>query len=195
MTTLILRRQRRIGPTFKFDATLSEVPTFRASVTANPVELGANVNDHVIQEPTSYTITGFISNDTLTIFGNLINTFAVLSGQSTRVDNAIQELIDIKEAGDPIQVVAGKRVLNNMILTSIRIPEDTTTVNAAQCELELEEVILVNTETVVNDPDDKLEGQTRTSGSSVQSEGRKIPTQEKDESILLKMSKKVGFSE
>ena len=93
------------------DATLSENHDYTNKVTSFPVETGADITDHIVQEPERLTIEGFVTNTPVSLLGNLGSNYVttlragitqdeslVLAGQ--RVENALTRLLEL--AGYPV---------------------------------------------------------------------------------------------
>ena len=106
------RRQGRIGA-IALDATISETHSATSQVTTQPVEEGANISDHIINDPLEVEITGFITNS------------PVLTSSTNFRDAAqaaFDELFFIREQKQLVVVVTYYKVYDNMAITSINIP-------------------------------------------------------------------------
>ena len=55
----------------QLDIIIEEGASSSARVTKNPVENGADINDHIIIEPMKFTISGVVSNVSTTLVGQL----------------------------------------------------------------------------------------------------------------------------
>ena len=62
----------RIG-NIDLDATISDGHQYSNRVTKFPIESGANISDHVIQDPEVVTIKGFVTNAPVKLFGGIGN--------------------------------------------------------------------------------------------------------------------------
>lgn len=132
-----------------FDAVLED--TLEASVTLSdyPIEVGARSNDHRIKNPTTWAITGAISNNPLKIsatdFTGLLSEVSDDSGviaatagymagwlkgdDETRSSDALATLLKIMYEGEPFDVDAGDIQLSGMVIESIRRTKDATNEN------------------------------------------------------------------
>lgn len=127
LRSALSRKKNAIG-SLTIEATLSENHEARSQVTQQPVELGSNISDHIINEPDRVSITGFISNT------------PVAGGFSNRAQDAFEALYAIRDAKELVTVVTGYRVYNNMAISSISIPRDQFTGESIRFTVELIEV-------------------------------------------------------
>lgn len=114
-----------IGPV-PLACTISEKHTSEIEITQNPIESGANVNDH------AYLVPKKVSLD---IAGNAaaITYNALVAFQKSRV---------------PFYLVTGLTVYPNMLIKSINAERDKTYSNVLRAQVDLQEVIIVSTATV-----------------------------------------------
>jgi hypothetical protein len=135
--------------TISFDAVIED--TLEASVTLSdyPIEVGSISNDHRIKNPVTWTMTGAISNNPLSVsvtdFTGLLSEVSDSSGalsatagymagwlkgdEETRNSEALQTLLKLMYEGDPFTVDAGDIILPNMVITSIRRTKDASNEN------------------------------------------------------------------
>lgn len=132
-----------------FDAIIED--TLEASVTLSdyPIEVGSRSNDHRIKNPTTWVITGAISNNPLKIsatdFTGALSEITDNSGvvslsaglmagwlsgdEETRTSDALNALLRLMYEGDPFDVDAGDIQLSNMVIESIRRTKDASNEN------------------------------------------------------------------
>lgn len=96
----------------ELDAALDENHEWSAEATGNPVEEGAPVTDHVIEQSDKLTIKGFVSDTPL------VGSIPQIS-RSLEVFDLLYELIKIKE---PMTVYTQYRIYDDMVLTNVSIP-------------------------------------------------------------------------
>ncbi len=110
VVTLLQRRpQRLLGPSpeeggLLIDAVLEEAIALEADYTTHPIEIGAEITDHVIPKPGVYTLTGVVSDHPLKWFTTSyqhgdsrirhLSAYAIL-----RDLFATQQLFDIEQTG------------------------------------------------------------------------------------------------
>jgi hypothetical protein len=107
-------RKNAIG-SLTIEATISENHRASSQVTKQTIEDGSSVSDHIINDPETVTIEGFISNTPIS------------GGFQNNAQNAFDELYRIRENKQLITVVTGYRVYNNMAITNINVPRDRST--------------------------------------------------------------------
>lgn len=146
LTSLLFKRTlSKLGTSslgfVEFDVATDIQHSYSAEVTSHPVESGADVSDNVLQKPTELTISGVISN-----------TPVVFAGASTiddgRAKTALENLLDLKDQGQPIDVVTPLREYTNMVITGITAPQNARVGDAVECTVTLKEVVTVASRTV-----------------------------------------------
>lgn len=123
------------------DVVISESASSTVKVTNNPVENGADINDHIIIEPMKFSLTGIVSNaitNTLASFGNL-------AGDLTRSQSAWQDLLALEKAGEPFTLVQGLASYDNVVITNLSESQDKDTSGGLHFTASLTELILVGT--------------------------------------------------
>ena len=109
---LLIRTNRDIGG-IVLDAVISETTTSNVRVTRNPVELGADINDHAIIEPKEYSLEAVVSDSPLfgVGSGDLVTTSGFFGSSSddsrTRSQAAFDALIALQESREPISIQTG----------------------------------------------------------------------------------------
>lgn len=97
-----------------FDAVLSAEHKSSATVTSHPVQYGAQVTDHAINEPDEVMLSIGMS-DVMTV------------AETDHSINAFRRLKQIKEKREPVTLVTRMGRYENMIITSLSVPDDYTT--------------------------------------------------------------------
>lgn len=133
---LIFVMQRNIGG-FVADVTLEEVGVDELEVTDHPVEQGADITDHSFKRPAHLTVRAGWSNS---------------SPQALGDPNYVQSIYDsflaMQANRQPIEVVTGKRIYENMLINRLQITTDEKTEHSLAMVCEMREIILVATQTV-----------------------------------------------
>jgi hypothetical protein len=140
------------------DVSLSEDHVSTCEVTENPVEIGADVTDHVQEKPDTLTIEGLVSDTPIRLLGN---TFGVSDNRARKTYDILRE---IKSAKKPITVVTGLRQYTNMILRSLTVPRNAETGQALKFTAEFVEVRLVESETIAVELAAKKNQETKSLG-------------------------------
>lgn len=98
----------------ELDAVLDESHEWAAEATSNPVEVGAPVTDHVIEQSDKLKIKGFVTDTPLTASQSV--------GQISRsqeVFDLLHQLIKLKE---PMTVYTKHRIYDDMVMTNVTVP-------------------------------------------------------------------------
>jgi hypothetical protein len=111
--------RRSIG-TLTLDATMQEDHSFNGQVTDNPVEGGATVSDHVIRDPLVLTMEGVVTDSPAQF---VTGAFGAFSGRS---QSAYETLVDLRNRSALIDVQTGYALYRNMVIESLRVPNDRT---------------------------------------------------------------------
>lgn len=126
------------------DAVVSRTHTFTARATRFPVEEGADVTDHVRQEPDSLTIDGFVSDHPVVILGGILQgatLSSLVSGAAAqRSRTAVEALLDAKENALLITVVTPLKTYRDMVIERLVVPKTPRTGQAAAFSLELTKI-------------------------------------------------------
>lgn len=166
------------------DAVITEVFDNTVTVTENPVELGAQITDHSIIQPRTYTMEAVVSNTPLGFTGlqetagNIIDSVTGFFGDSTgtgltRAQAAYRDLVNIQSAREPITVQTGLNLLPNLLITRISSARTKDTSGALFFTADLREVIIVESETIER-PDDITTGNIRMGASTPENQGRQL---------------------
>ena len=123
------RRERKtqIGA-LKIEATLSENHSASSNITKYTVENASNISDHIVNEPETITIEGFISNT------------PVQGGPGNYAQEAFDALYEIRDEKELVSVITNYRVYNDMAIQNINIPRTQGTGQAIRFSVELVKV-------------------------------------------------------
>lgn len=116
-----------------FDAIVSENHTSSMTKTEHPIEIGSKITDHSYANPDELTLI-LMSSDVNGRNGHSIETY--------------KSLKQLQKSGEPLNVVTSIGTYKNMLITSISLPRDSTSINSATATIMLEEMIIVSTSTV-----------------------------------------------
>lgn len=141
-----------------FDAVIKADHTSKITATSHPVESGANISDHAFVEPAEISIEVAVSDCEI---GK--GTF----GSGTRSLNAFNELLKLQKSRRLMTVVTRFKTYRNMLIMSVSVPDDYTTMNAFKATLMLREIPIVTTRKVsVTARDCSMQGQKTGSTNS-----------------------------
>jgi len=132
---LIFGQKRARISNIVVDASVRESHESEAKITDNPIEEGADVTDHVRIMPKRLTMDGVISDTpiTLAVISNvsgLIGTITDYTESRSLSQEAHDRLLALQETREPITIVTGLRVYENMLIERLTVPRDANTANA-----------------------------------------------------------------
>lgn len=115
----------------ELDITLREDHKYASRVTTYPVETGYTLSDNIINDPTTLTLEGIVTDDPLNVMPKF-----------SRSINALGQLVKLHHDRQPVDVVTGLKVYKNFAITLLTIPRDITTGESAKFIIELQEVLV-----------------------------------------------------
>lgn len=187
---LFVRTKRTIGG-IQLDAVLTESHSNTIRLTKNPVELGADITDHAIIEPKRLNLIVEVTDTPLGLaaFGQIVDLVTGLFGTSTaknitRSNAAYNAMVQLQEAREPLDIQTRLNLYTNMMITSIGISQDKDSSRVARMIIDLEEVIIVESQIVQLDPVILQEGTPKEQGASATDKGRQEPKETKNKSVL-----------
>lgn len=123
------------------DVTIREIHDDELIVTENPVEQGAAVTDHSFKAPAKLRVEVGYSNSSQNSLGD-----------PNYVQSVYQLFLIVQAARTPFEVITGKRIYTNMLITRLHTETDEKTENALFLEVDMKEIILVSTQTITVPP-------------------------------------------
>lgn len=103
----------------ELDAVIDETHDWSAEATSNPVEEGAPVTDHVIDQADKLKIQGFITDAPIVISQSLQSSGTSTDKRTQVVFDLLYRLLRLKEV---MTVYTKHRIYDNMVLTNVTIP-------------------------------------------------------------------------
>lgn len=122
---------------FGADVTVSEKGRDDLAISENPVEQGAAITDHAYKKPAVLTVRVGYSNSSRAANGNPLY-----------VQEMYVLLLAMQAARVPFGMVTGKRVYQNLLISSIDTETDEKWETASIFTVNMREIILVNTQIV-----------------------------------------------
>jgi len=155
--------QKEIGGVV-IDAFVSEKHSMYASVSQYPVEEGYNISDHVTQGPDGLSISAVVGPQPVKILGGVL-TLTSLKNQAYQVYEA---LLVLKELGEPIEVVTGLKVYNNMIIDGMNITRTKDNGQSLEFDMTFSQITIVKSQTTtIPASQKKIAGGKKYKGSSL----------------------------
>lgn len=131
----------------ELDANLDESHEWSATATENPVEAGAPVSDHVIEQSDKLRIRGFVSDTPLIISPELQGQIGAMDAGS-RTQPVFDLLYKLIKAREVMTVYTKHAVYADMVLTSVNIPRSSQVGEAIEFTAEFVNIRKVQTQTV-----------------------------------------------
>ena len=141
-----------VGP-ITADATLEENHDDQLTITEHPVEQGAAIADHAFKNPARIMIRMGFSNSSFQA-----------GFDSQYVNTIYSQLLQLQASRELIEVLTARRDYDNMLIKSLSLTTNPDTENSMIISVGLQEVILVQTQTVDVPPNDK-QAQPQSTGS------------------------------
>lgn len=198
---LFIRTKKSIGG-IELDAVLNETHNNQVRLTKNPVELGADITDHAVIEPKRINIVAEVSDTPLgtAAFGQIVDLITGLFGTSTtqnitRSNAAYNAMVQLMEQREPIEVQTKLRLYQNMVITDLSTTQDKDSSRIVLMTLNLEEVLITESQIVKLDSEQLEEGSAREQGTSAEKKGRQepvTPSETTDKSVLKSVIDWVG---
>ena len=203
------------------DATIQRTTSYENDITMFPVENGPDITDHIRTKPITMQIDGVISNTPLSVEaqkaalvtsgGSFVNkTIGGFKGASAAVgagsgklgsklfDNggSPAELARKKLEGlifnrAPIRISVGKKILDNMVMTRLSIPEDNQTGQAFKFSATFQQIRIVTGQTVIIEKIAQKSAHTAAKKTDLGAQATTEVKKEQRTSILKNLSNKV----
>ncbi len=125
------------------DAFVEETYNHSAQVTEYPVEDGTNINDHVVQNPDEISVNGVVGD--ISIYEDYSQT----TPPTNRAADYYAKLVDLKEKGNPVTIVTGLKVYDNMVIKSISVVRNADNGKALVFTMNLVKVRVIKSQLVV----------------------------------------------
>lgn len=142
-----------VGPV-RFDCVISEDHTSEIEITGNPIETGAEVNDHAYIKPKQVTLD-------------------VADNNAALIFNA---LVTFQESRIPFFMITGLKLYKNMLIQSIDATRDKDTSKILRATIILREVIIVSTGTAPASPSGSSGSGTQSRAGGANSRGARTPS-------------------
>lgn len=198
---LFVRTKKSLGG-IQLDAVLSETHNNAIRLTKNPVELGADITDHAIIEPKRINIVAQVSDTPLgtAALGEIVDLITGLFGTATsdnitRSNAAYNAMLQIMELREPIEVQTKLKLYSDMMITSLTTTQDKTSSRIVLMNINLEEVLITESQIIKLDPEQLEDGSTKEQGSSPEKKGRQepvTPSESTNKSVLKSVLDWVG---
>lgn len=183
----------------QLDAAISITHNYTSQVTQNEVEEpvdGTNkINDNVVLDPEKLQITGLISEAPLSLVDAIRNlgggllanvnpalgaatnflSSELMASKEDRQQNALAQLLALRENKIPFTIVTGLRRYENMMVTNISLPQDPKLGKSLRFSIDCVKVKIVESQTVLI-PASKVSNNVKHTATSKTSGGKQSTT-------------------
>ena len=186
------------------DISIKETHTRKATVTENEVEDGSIVTDHVNINPEKLTIDGEISEFPIGLGGvagvtavglqrKILGSEGLVSGIRKKPEDAYQYLVDVFDAGEPIEVITGLQAYEDMVIEELSVPRSSKDGKSLLFSAKLKRVKFAVTELTASFKLDAEANATEKAKKGKQSSKEATEKAKDRGSILFQSFKKIGF--
>ena len=142
-----------IGGLF-FDAVFSTTTSHSATITSHPVQNGANISDHMYDNPVSISMEIGMSDAMATmVSGQFCSAY-------TKSVSAYRELVKLMQAHQPITVLTRMNQYPNMVIQGITVEDGPNTLTGLRANVNMQQIIMASVAT------EKVSARNWTSASS-----------------------------
>jgi hypothetical protein len=134
-------KKKSIGG-IEIDAFIEETYNHTAQVTEYPVEQGFKINDHVVHSPDSISVNGVIGE------ASIYEDYSQELPPANRAQDYYFKLVDLKEKGEPITIVTGLKVYENMLITSLSVTRNAQNGKSLVFTMDLTKVTIIKSQLV-----------------------------------------------
>lgn len=146
--------QRRVGDVTA-DVTIEEVHDDQLTITNHPVEQGAAITDHAYKNPAR-----------LQVIIGFSNSSEQAGNDAEYVNEMYNQLLTMQIKRELIDVLTARRNYANMLVAGIGLATNQDTENSAIITVALQEVLLVETQTVAVPPNDTQKAPQKTASTT-----------------------------
>jgi len=135
----------------ELDVIVSESVNTSSTITSNPVENGSDVNDNIVINPMTFSISGIISDTKVAPLGGLNTLEQIASGnaftkQSTPSKEGWELLLELQADRIPFTLVTNLKAYDNVVLENLSAAQDKDTSNSLHFTANLKEIIFVGSQ-------------------------------------------------
>lgn len=156
----------------EFDASISENHSSELELTDHPIEVGADVTDHMRLRPNTFAMSAIISNRPIV---KDASTSPGIRGGSPleRAEDAYREMLRWQSDGLLLTVITTLRTYENTVLQSISPTRDASTGQILQAQLVFREILTAETRLVdVPDTERPQDNKRRDKGKKTKKEAK-----------------------
>jgi len=133
----------------EIDVFTNESTTAGVRTTEHPVEQGANINEHIIIEPLTFSISGVVSTTRAKPL-DILGAVTRFSRDTRRSSVAWEDLLELQRNREPFTLVTNLKLYENIVIENLTTDQDKDTSNALFFTATFRELILVGEDTSTN---------------------------------------------
>jgi hypothetical protein len=147
----LIFKEKNLISTIELDVIIVESATSTVRLTQNPVENGADINDHIIVEPLTFTVEGVVSNVSSTFVDAFASAPTVFSRSTSKAQDAWTELLKLQAEKTPFDLKQGLKTYDNVVILTLSQAQDKDTANGLFFTSTMKQLILVGAGAVTAD--------------------------------------------
>lgn len=133
-------KDRKIG-SITVNVILNESTNDTLTITKQPVQQGASITDHAYKEPTAFSMTAHLKDNSIGAALSALNPFG--GGAGGGLSKLYQELLDLQSSRVPFDVITPKRIYRSMLMSTLGVTTDKTTENILAITASFQEILIV----------------------------------------------------
>ncbi len=120
ITKLFFRKENKIAD-IVLDVVIEESASASARMTSNPVEKGADINDHIIVDPMTFTMSGLVTDAVSNAVDGIqgLTGTGVYTGKTSPSKDKWNDLLKLHAEREPFTLEQGLRSYENVVLLSL----------------------------------------------------------------------------
>jgi len=183
MTGITVIKKRSFG-SFAFDATFVEDHTAESVVTEEPIELGAEISDHMYAKSIELIISAGVDDKP---FGLSADTG---DSNEVRSSSTYEALLNLKNTAELFNIQTGLKLYDNMVVYKIAVRQDKNTPDSFYFDATCRQLSIVQTQSTEAPasqypPNSKTQDQAAPVEDHGTTVGGDVPAQATNESAIL----------
>lgn len=125
-----------------FDAVLDLTHTSTLTITTHPIQIGSSVTDYAFLQPRTLSMNIGMTDAAHSFIPGQFD------GGGSRSVQAYNVLLQLQKMRIPVQVYTRLGLYQNMLVSTLTVQDDHTTVNGLSCTVDLQELLVATVSTV-----------------------------------------------
>ncbi len=133
-------KDRKVGE-ITMNVVINESTNDTLTITKQPVQQGASITDHAYKEPTAFSMTAHLKDNS--VLGTLASLNPFGAGSAGGLSKLYQDLLDLQVSRVPFDVITPKRIYRSMLMATLGVTTDKATENILAVTMSFQEIIIV----------------------------------------------------